>query len=161
MDQRKKKFEINKYEGLWYEIAKIPFRYEKGCSFATAEYSWNSKKGVMNIKNSCLDENHNFIYSRSGEATPVVLSESGETKFKVIFNDGFPSDKNDEEWNYRVLYTDYDMYSIVSGNKSTNLWILSRQPKIHVKDALMLLDKVKNFGFNPDSLVSNPSLIYK
>src|SRR5665647_2903270 len=122
-----KDFDITKYVGLWYEIAKIPTQFEKECHFATAEYSWNTARKVMNIKNNCLDKQRNFLYSRSGEAKIV---NKAQKRLKVTFTDGLPSESSNldgssnsdwnknsnldgnkgsnSDWNYRILYTDYD-----------------------------------------------------
>ena len=59
MNQTQKDFDVSRYLGKWYEIAKYPFPFEKDCDFAEAEYRWDGKDQVMLIKNSCLDPNRN------------------------------------------------------------------------------------------------------
>ena len=162
MDLRKNSFEMDRYVGMWYEIAKIPTLFQKDCHFATAEYSWNPIRKVMNLKNTCLDKQRKVLYSRSGEAK---IFNKAQRKLKVTFTDGLPSDSSsnlNSDWNYRILYTDYDNFSIVTGgNDSDYLWILSRTPQISAEDALTLLNRIKSFGFDEKKLISKPSLIYK
>ena len=156
---KKNSFEMDRYVGLWYEVAKVPNRFEKACHFATAEYSWNSIRKVMNLKNTCLDQQRNIHYVRSGEAKIV---NKAQRKLKVTFTDGLPSDPNKSDWNYRILYTDYDNFSIVTGGSDSDyLWILSRTPQISAEDAITLLNRIKSFGFDEKKLISKPSLIYK
>lgn len=152
-------FDVNKYSGLWYEIAKVPNKFEEGCHFSTAEYSWNSVRKVMNVKNTCLDKNRNILYVRSGEAKIVNRAQK---RLKLIFTDGLPSDNSNSKWNYRILYTDYANYSIVTGSSDSDyMWILSRTSQIPAEDALILLNRIKSFGFDEKKLISKPSLIYK
>ncbi len=48
--------DINKYMGLWYEIAKIPNKFQKHCiKGITAHYSIK-KNGEIKVINSCIDE---------------------------------------------------------------------------------------------------------
>lgn len=156
-----KDFDITRYAGFWYEISRNnSFKWEKDCHYATAEYTWIPSRKIMTIKNNCLDKQRNIIYSRSGEAKIV---NKNQKKLKVVFNDGLPSDvKPSEVWNYRILFTDYENYSIVTSGSDTNyIWILSRTPTISSEDALTLLNRIKSFGFDETKLISKPSLIYK
>lgn len=155
--ETQKDFDVSRYIGKWYEIAKIPFKWEKGCVFSSADYSWDNIKNVMKVQNNCLNANSKNIYSRSGEARIVDMND--KSKLKIIFNDGLPADPEGSYW---VLYTDYDNYSIVSdGASGKYVWILSRRPKIPASDVPMLLSKVSSFGLNPDKLISNSSLLNK
>ena len=166
MDLRKNSFEMDRYVGMWYEISKVPNSFEKACHFATAEYSWNPIRKIMNIKNTCLDKQRNVLYSRSGEAKII---NKAQRRLKVTFTDGLSSDTSSDlsknsnsNWNYRILYTDYDNFSIVTGGSDSDyLWILSRTPQISAEDAITLLNRIKSFGFDEKKLISKPSLIYR
>jgi len=145
--------DFQRYSGLWHQIAKPrDFKWDKGCVFATAEYSWNPISQKLNVKNNCLDSNKKTIYSRSAEAWN---SNSDPTKLRILFNDGLPADPEGQYW---VLDTDYDNYSIVSDGKDM-VWILSRSPKVSKSDFLKLTNKVKSMGYNLDTILSNASLI--
>lgn len=149
-------FDISRYLGKWYDIAHMKtFPWQDKCAFSTAEYSLNSDKTKMIIKNTCLDLSNNPIYSRTGEATPTKTP----SKLRVIFNDGLPADPEGEYW---VLWTDYDNYSIVSsGSNKKYVWLLSRRPVIRAKDVAPLLQIVKDNGYNPNLLYSNPKSVQK
>ena len=151
-----KDFDIYRYLGNWNEIAKYKFKWEESCNFASAEYSWDPIRGVMIVKNNCLDAVHRKIYSRSGVARIPNINDT--SKLRIKFNDGLPADP---EGDYYVFYTDYDNYSIVGTPSKDLLWILSRKKKIPVKDVPMLLKKVSSFGFDPEKLISNPALLTK
>jgi len=42
--------DINKYMGLWYEIAKYPNKFQKDCSDVTAEYALLKNGSVSDLK---------------------------------------------------------------------------------------------------------------
>lgn len=147
--------DFQRYSGFWHQIAKPrDFKWDKGCDFASAEYSWDSDRKRLNIKNNCLDKNGKLLYSRSGE----VWSDNPRQprKLRIIFNDGLPADPEGKYW---ILWTDYDNYSIVSDGRNM-VWILSRQSKISRQDFLMLTQKIKEMGYDLDTILSNSSLIY-
>ena len=48
-----KNFDVNKYLGQWYEIARTDNKFEKGCTDVTANYSLR-EDGGLNIKNKCI-----------------------------------------------------------------------------------------------------------
>ncbi len=44
--------DLERYQGLWYEIARFPNRFEEGCAGVTAEYSLNAD-GTVKVVNTC------------------------------------------------------------------------------------------------------------
>lgn len=146
-------FKIERYLGDWYEIAKIPFKWEVGCTFSKANYSWDAINNVMLVRNDCLDENRNLKYSRSGYA--YVENPNDKSKLRIKFYG-----TSDPEGNYQILFTDYDNFAIVSDGNGGHLWILARTPRISKTNAKALLDKVKSFGYDPNSLLTSTDLLY-
>jgi len=149
------KFEIERYLGDWHEIAKIPLKWEVGCTFAKANYSWDSKRNVLLVRNDCLDENEKLKYSRTGIA--YIPDMKYKSRLRIKFNP--PSDP---EGNYIVLYTDYEKYSIVSNGvvDGGHVWVLARKNKISKADARFLLRKVEAAGYDPNKLIANSKVIY-
>ena len=147
-------FEISKYFGKWYKIAGYNTWFEVGCSFAEAYYSWDDKDKVMNIQNTCLNQDRRVIRTSIGRARIPNLKDPSKLKVKFFGTDAWPG-----EGDYWVLWTDYDNYSIVGSGKDM-LWILARQKRIPKEDVPMLLQKVKSFGYDPDRLNSNINLLY-
>ena len=149
-----KDFDVKRYMGRWYEIAKIPFVWEIGCAYATADYSWDEEEQVMNVKNTCLDENKNVKHVSLGVAR--IPNTSDPSKLKVMFEEN-PSQKQGD---YFLNFTDYDHYAIVGSPTKEYVWILSRTPTIPKKDLPFLLNKVKYFGYNPDKIISINKFLY-
>ncbi len=133
--------ELSKYLGKWYEIARLPFRFEEGCSDTTATYSL-SEDGIS-VLNECIKNGK--VKQAKGKAK-VVDKVSG-AKLKVTFFWPFSAD-------YWIigLGKDYD-YAVVGAPSRKYLWILSRTPKMD--DALFsqLVEFVKSRGFNVDKLI--------
>jgi len=78
-----KEVNIEKYAGLWYEIAAYPTRFEKNCYCTTAEYTL-SEKGHVIVENRCRKGAVN------GEKTGIkgkafVVKNSNNTKLRVQF----------------------------------------------------------------------------
>ena len=133
---------LNKYEGLWYEIAKYPFKWEVNCKNVTANYKNTGSK--LLIKNSCIIDNETII--RSGEGVAI-----DKFTFKIIFNDDLPSDGIGK---YDIMYTDYINYSIVTSGKD-HLWILCRRKQVTEEEYNLLLQIIKRVGYDTNKLVLN------
>ena len=153
--ETQKNFDIEKYLGKWYEIARYDFVFQRDCSFSEAEYTWNAEENVMNIKNTCLDSQRNPI--RDSEGRGRIPDMNDKSKLKVLF---FGPEAWKQEGDYWVFYTDYDKYSIVGDANGRFLWILSREKTIPKEDVTMLIQKVKSFGFDESKLMSKRELLY-
>lgn len=147
-------FHLEKYLGKWYEVGKYPNPWENNCPLAQAEYTWLPQKGKMLVVNSCYDNNNNKLRESVGLAKPTKIPNLLKVKFS----------ENPIEGDYYVHWTDYDNFSIVGDNKDGKgnfLWLLSRTPTISAETAIFLLDKVKKYGYNPEKIITNPSIIRK
>jgi len=70
--------DINKYLGLWYEQAVIPFYFEKGCTKTTATYSLNADGKSIKVANICLKNGK--LVGNNGKAVP---EDSTNSKLKL------------------------------------------------------------------------------
>ena len=92
-----KNFDVGRYMGRWYEVAKIPFVWEVGCEYATADYSWNEEKQVIYVKNTCYDENKNI--KRVSKGIARIPNRNDPSKLKVTF------EENPNEGDYFLNFT--------------------------------------------------------
>ncbi|MCI2398051.1 lipocalin family protein [Aliiroseovarius subalbicans] len=114
--------DLTRYLGKWYEIARFPNRFEKGCVGVTAEYAMRSD-GKVRVLNTC----------RKGTMDGEVQQAEGQAKvvapgkLSVTFVPWLPFAKGD----YWVLYVD-DAHSlaVVGEPKGRTGWILARDPAI-------------------------------
>jgi apolipoprotein D and lipocalin family protein len=130
--------DLNKYAGKWYEIAKYPFRFEKGCRCVTAEYSLTEKEYVT-VTNRCI-KTDGKLSSIDGKA--FVVKGSNNAKLKVQFFWPFRG-------NYWIidLASDYS-YAVVSEPKRKYLWILSRTDKLEPQVYDEILKTLTGRGFD-------------
>ncbi len=134
--------ELSKYLGKWYEIARLPFRFEEGCSDTTATYSL-SEDGRVSVLNECIKDGK----VRQAKGKAKVVDKVSGAKLKVTFFWPFSADY----W-IIALGKDYD-YAVVGAPNRKYLWILNRAPKMD--DALFsqLVEFAKSKGFNVDNLI--------
>ncbi|XP_049863549.1 uncharacterized protein LOC126358898 [Schistocerca gregaria] len=151
-------FEISKYQGVWYEIARLgeaPF--EEGGQCITAEYT------VAGDNNVTV---HNRLFSTSTGAFNDIIGwaewddpDSGEAKFTVHFP-GVPVTGP-----YWVLDTDYETYSIVwacreatdeTSNITENSWILSRSAQLTAEQEQQVNDKLEALGLTRSRYTNTP-----
>lgn len=136
--------DLPRYMGRWYEIAKYPTRFEKGCHGATADYTLRPD-GKVDVVNRCRKG------SMTGEeevAKGVARSVDSKTnaKLKVWFQWPF-------EGNYWVIDLDPDYRWAVVGEPSRKyLWILSRTPHMRSADYDGILSRLPSKEYDPARL---------
>lgn len=136
--------DLPRYMGRWYEIAKYPTRFEKGCHGATADYTLRPD-GKVDVVNRCRKG------SMTGEeevAKGVARSVDSKTnaKLKVWFQWPF-------EGNYWVIDLDPDYRWAVVGEPSRKyLWILSRTPHMRSADYDGILSRLPSKEYDPAKL---------
>ena len=134
--------ELEKYLGKWYEIARLPFRFEDGCTDVTATYSL-SKDGNVSVLNECLKDGK--LKQTKGKAK--VVDKNTGAKLKVTFFWPFSADY----WIIN-LGENYD-YAVVGSPSRKYLWVLSRTPQMDEKLFFQLVESVKSKGFNVEKLI--------
>jgi apolipoprotein D and lipocalin family protein len=134
--------ELEKYLGKWYEIARLPARFQEGCSDTTATYTL-SKDGSISVLNECV--RNGKVKKAKGKAK--VVDKSSGAKLKVTFFRPFYGDY----WIIK-LGNDYD-YAVVGTPNLKYLWILSRTPQMDDNLLSQLVEFVKSKGFNVENLI--------
>lgn len=137
-----KEVDLNKYVGLWYEIAILPNSFEKGCKCTTAEYKINNN-GYIKVINKC-QKIHSFSKI---EGKAFVEKNSGNAKLKVQFFWPFKAD-------YWIIELDKQYQWAAVGNESRKyLWILSREPVLNDSIYGKILEKLHTKGFDTSKMV--------
>jgi lipocalin len=140
--------DIERYIGTWFEIAKLPQRFEKGLVGITATYSMlpNGKVRVLN-KGYKGDLNGN---TKTAEGRAMVVDTKTNAKLKVSFFWPFTG-------NYWILELgkDYE-YAVVGDESRKYLWILSRTPQMDEATYNDLLKRVQAKGFDVSKLEKTP-----
>jgi apolipoprotein D and lipocalin family protein len=137
-------FNVKKYLGTWYEIARFDFRFERGLNNVTANYSLNSD-GTIKVTNRGYDYRTQKWKESIGKAKFVSSPEIA--KLKVSFFGPFYSG-----YNVIAIDTNYQ-YALVCGKNRDYLWILSRQKSIPENVKEHYLQKAKGWGFDVSRLL--------
>ncbi|MEI6093023.1 MAG: lipocalin family protein [bacterium] len=141
-----KSVDLSKYLGTWYEIARLPAWFERGCVGVTANYSIR-EDGYIKVLNSCKK---NTLDGPTKEAIGKawVVDKVTNAKLKVMFFWPFAGDY----WIIDLDDKDYK-YAVVGDPGRNYLWVLSRTPKMDEVLLKDLLDKAQKNGFDVDKLI--------
>jgi apolipoprotein D and lipocalin family protein len=135
--------DLQSYLGKWYEIARLPFRFEDGCTDITATYGISKDGKGVTVLNECL-KNGKLKQAR-GKAK--VVDKSTGAKLKVTFFWPFYA-------NYWILDLgrDYDC-ALVGTPDRKYLWILCRTRQMDDTLFVQLIESAKAKGFDVKSLI--------
>jgi apolipoprotein D and lipocalin family protein len=140
--------DLTRYMGTWYEIARFPHRFEKGCVAAKATYTMR-ENGTVDVLNECrLDRFDGPVKTARGIAR--VFDEKTKAKLKVSFFWPFYG----EYW-IIDLGDDYE-YAVVGHPGRKYLWILSRKPAMDEALYGRLIETIASKGYDPSRLVKTP-----
>jgi len=140
--------DVKRYMGAWFEIAKLPQRFEKGLVGIKASYTL-LPDGKVEVLNSGYKEDFNGkMKTIKGKAW--VADTATNAKLKVSFFWPFTG-------NYWIieLGKDYE-YAVVGDESRKYLWILSRTPQMDEALYNELLKRVQDRGFDVSKLEKVP-----
>ena len=139
--QPAKPVDIKAYTGLWYEMARYDNGFERNCEGVTAEYGL-LPDGQVSVTNAChTGAPDGPLKVSKGKAK--ILRDSGNAKLKVSFFGPF------YVGDYWVLdHADDYSWSIVGEPSGRYLWILTRQATPAPQVRQMLLERVRQLGYD-------------
>ena len=136
-------FDLNRYLGTWYEIAKYDHSFERGMDNAMAEYILQDN-GTVFVMNTAWKDGK-FKVAEGKAKYPDPQGDPGA--LKVSFFWFFYS-----EYNVMMVDEDYTI-SLVGSKKENYLWILSRTP-VPDQDLLQsVLDEAESRGYDTSKLI--------
>lgn len=143
-------FDLNRYLGTWYEIARLPMKYQpEDSTDISAQYSLN-ENGNVKVDNRCLDE-HQKLDGSVGEAT-IVDGPNGKLEVSFL-PEGFrwiPFTKGD----YWVLKLDADYQTALVGEPNLKyLWILHRETTLDEATKREYLSYAESLGYDLSELI--------
>lgn len=138
-------FNIERYLGKWYEIARLDHSFERGLTSVSAEYSLRPDGGVRVI-NRGYSEKDNKWKEIEGKGYSVDRKDVGF--LKVSFFGPFYG-------SYVIIDLDRENYSyaLVCGPDKSYLWILARAPRLDEGITKRLVEKAALLGFKTDQLI--------
>jgi apolipoprotein D and lipocalin family protein len=138
-------FDINKYLGKWYEIARLDHSFERGLERVTAEYSLRDDGGVRVINRGFSMADNKW---KKAEGKAYFVRGQDEGYLKVSFFGPFYG-------SYVVFELDKDQYqyAFVTSNNTSYLWLLSRTPTASKELVGLFITRSKDLGFDTDNLI--------
>lgn len=141
-------FELQRYLGRWYEIARLDHSFERGLERVTAEYSLRDDGGVR-VVNRGYDPESGTWKEAEGKAYFVRSPDVGY--LKVSFFGPFYGA-------YVVFELDQEGYgyAFVSGPDTSYLWLLARTPTVDEALLERFVAAARTRGFDTDALIFVP-----
>lgn len=137
-------FNVQKYLGTWYEIARLDYYHEKGLNQVTATYSLRSQDEIKVVNRGYLTEKRRW---RESEGKAYFVEDKNTGYLKVSFFGPFYS-------SYIVFFLDEDyQYALVTSSSKSNLWLLARTPTISGEVKAIMLAKAAALGFDTNKLI--------
>ena len=138
-------FDLDRYLGTWYEVARLDHRFERGMSHVTANYSMRDDGGV-----SVVNRGYKIAKGEWDEATgkAYFVGDADIGQLKVSFFGPFYGA-------YNILELDKDnyQYALVAGPDRSYLWILARSPQLDQNVMSALVNKARSLDFPTDELI--------
>jgi apolipoprotein D and lipocalin family protein len=139
-----KNFDLERYLGQWYEIARIDFKWEKNLKNVSALYSLNDN-GSVRVRNEGFDIDTNKHKESVGKAK--FIDDETEGALKVSFFGPFYS-------NYNIVQLNPDYQdALIFGNNLDYLWILSREKTISEERKALYLAYAEACGYQISKLI--------
>ena len=138
-------FQLNKYLGQWYEIARLDHSFERGLENVTAEYSMREDGGVSVVNRGFSTEDNEWSEA-TGKA--YFINNSDDGYLKVSFFGPFYG-------SYVVFELDKEnyQYAFVSGPDLSYLWLLSRTPEVSEAIIADFIEKSQSLGFDTSKII--------
>lgn len=137
--------DINKYTGTWYEILRLPNRFERGLKCITANYSLRADGRINVVNRGRMISDPHKTDEANGKAW--IPDPSKPAQLKVSFFWPFSG-------KYWILYLDPDYKYVLVGEPSLKyLWILSRTPQLEESAIEDLLNKARDMGYDTKPVI--------
>ncbi|MEC4746903.1 lipocalin family protein [Methylomicrobium sp. Wu6] len=138
-------FDVNRYVGTWYEIARLDQRFEKGLDNISAHYSLANDGGL-----EVLNQGQNLETGewKKAEGKAYFIEQPTVGRLKVSFFGPFYG-------SYNIIALDKQnyQYSMVTGPNRSYLWILARTKTLPKKILDALIEDAKKQGFDTGKLI--------
>jgi apolipoprotein D and lipocalin family protein len=138
-------FDVNRYLGTWYEIARLDHSFERGLNNISATYTLRDDGGI-DVVNRGFDKKKNKWKEAKGKA--YFIGEKSVASLKVSFFGPFYG-------GYNVIALDKDHYSyaLVCGPDRSYLWILAREKTLDKEILDELRERAQSLGFETNKLI--------
>ncbi len=150
--------DIDRYAGVWYEIARYPNWFERQCIDAVTATYQRLPDGNISVVNACRTKDGSRDEAR-GVARPATANDF--TRLKVRFVPAFLAFLPFVWGDYWVidLAADYD-YAMIGEPSREYLWILARSPRMDEGLLQRLLKRAAAQGYDPARVIRTAQSVF-
>jgi len=143
--------DLERYQGLWYEIARLPNRFQSRCVRDVSAHYQLTSGGEVAVTNRCRSEDGQWIEAQ-GRARPD-RSDGRQAALEVRFAPRWLAWLPFVWGEYRVIALDEDYrHALVGSDNRAYLWILAREPELSAAVFEHLVEQASRQGFDIDQL---------
>jgi len=143
--------DLERYAGVWYEIASLPTTFARNLVCVTATYTIMDDGKIQVLNQGYKGTADGKLSSITGTAWVPNPAEPGQ--LKVSF---FPIISS--QYNIIALdEVDYS-YAMVTGKNYKFLWILSRTPQMDSATYDMLIQQAEDWGYDVTNIEVTPQI---
>lgn len=136
--------DVERYQGTWYEIARLDHSFEEGLSNVTAEYSVQDDGSIRVINRGYSEEEGKW---EEAEGRAVFVEDEANGHLKVSFFGPFYA-------SYVVFRLDEDYrFAYITGYDRDYLWFLSKTPTVDDEALEDFKDVASAKGFDLEELI--------
>lgn len=138
-------FELQRYLGSWYEIARLDHSFERGMTRVTADYSLNDDGSVKVVNRGYLAAEDEWREA-TGKAKFVGAEDVGHLKVSFFgpFYGGYVI--------YELDHQGYQ-YAFVTSYNRDYLWLLARKPQVSEALKQQFIKQADALGFDTGALI--------
>ncbi|SDK45366.1 lipocalin family protein [Microbulbifer yueqingensis] len=139
-----KNFDLDRYLGRWYEIARLDHSFERGLTHVTADYSRNDDGSVKVINRGYSREEGEW---QQADGRARFAGDPRTAHLEVSFFGPFYA-------SYVIIALDDNYrHALVTGYNRDYLWLLSREPSVPDAELQPLLEQARDLGYPIDQLI--------
>ncbi|MBM7061104.1 lipocalin family protein [Pseudomonas sp. UL073] len=145
------KVDLQRYQGTWYELARLPMYFQRDCAQSEAHYRLQ-EDGSVGVLNRCRTAEGQW-QEASGRAEPQIKGQTSKlwVRFDNWFSELAPALSKGDYW---VLYLDHDYRTALVGTPDHDyLWLLSRSAEVTQATRDKLLQEARQRGYDTTKLI--------
>ncbi len=143
--------DLTRYQGLWYEQARLPMFFQRNCAQSEALYELQ-EGGTIGVTNRCRTYDGD-MQQVQGQAVAQVPGKTNKlwVRFDNWASSLLPGLTKGEYW---VLYLDDDYQTALVGHPNRKyLWLLTRDQDASTKHLATLLEEARSRGYDTRELI--------
>jgi len=142
--------DLQRYQGLWYEVASIPNRFQKHCAGDTTAVYRLRADGLMDVTNRCRTRAGDWD---EAQGLARVIDRDSNARLEVSFVELF---------GWRLFWGDYwilelapDYSHVIVGTPGRAYgWILARSPALPTATRQDIDRRLREQGYDPQQFVA-------